>query len=363
MADLVIKDLYKRYNENEPPVVRGVSLDLEGGELVSFLGPSGCGKTTILRMIAGLLMPDQGSISIQGKEVANLPAYKRDIGMVFQNYALFPHMTVAENVAFGLKMRKQNGNRSEMKDQVAKALGMVNMSAFHERYPKQLSGGQQQRVALARALVLKPAVLLLDEPLSALDAKLRHETREEIRRLQQELGLATVFVTHDQEEAMAVSDKVVVLSHGIVQQYDEPQNIFERPVNEFVARFMGVPNVYPVVSEENGRYVTTDGLQVLADRILMGISAIGVRPERVQIVSGSATPEQTNKFQAVIKKRSYSGTMVKFELQMKNGSPIVSMIPSYTEAARLKEGENVFVYWAPSDTLLLLPEKKNEGEL
>jgi putative spermidine/putrescine transport system ATP-binding protein len=353
MADLVLNKLVKRYNHDDPPVVKGVSLSVRPGELVSFLGPSGCGKTTILRMIAGLILPEDGMISIKGKEVASLPSYKRDIGMVFQNYALFPHMTVKENVAFGMKMRKKNMSRQERNDEVNKVIKMVNLDGFEHRYPKQLSGGQQQRVALARALVLKPAVLLLDEPLSALDAKLRFETREEIRRLQQELGLATVFVTHDQEEAMAISDRVAVLSNGVVQQYDKPEIIFEQPKNEFVARFMGIPNVFKVTEVQNKKYITHEKLIIEGNSSNSLISAVAVRPERIRMNSNESLE---NNYSGTVVKRIYSGAMVKYSVKLHEGPILQLMIQSDTPEASINNGRIVTIHWKKEDTLLLEPE-------
>jgi iron(III) transport system ATP-binding protein len=225
----------------EVKAVQGVSIDIQPGELLTLLGPSGCGKTTILRMIAGFEMPTSGSILIGEKDVSRKTPDKRDIGMVFQNYALFPHLNVFNNVAYGLKLKKLP--RDEIHRRVSEVLKMVQMEDFAERVPSQMSGGQQQRVALVRALVMEPAVLLFDEPLSNLDAKLRVHMRDEIRRIQKAVGITTVYVTHDQAEAMAVSDKVAILKDGIVQQIDSPQNVYQHPSNEFVANFIGKANI------------------------------------------------------------------------------------------------------------------------
>ena len=214
MANVSLINLKKQFDKSV--AVADFSLEIEDGELVTFLGPSGCGKTTTLRMIAGFVAPTQGKVLIGGEDVTQVPPYKRNTGMVFQRYALFPHMTVSENIAFGLEMHKVP--RAELEQRVKAALDMVQMTGFKDRYPRQLSGGQQQRVAIARALAIQPKVFLLDEPLSNLDAKLRQEVREEIRSLQQALGLTTVFVTHDQEEALAICDRMVIMHEGIVQQ-------------------------------------------------------------------------------------------------------------------------------------------------
>ncbi len=227
MASLTLDGLTKRYGDNA--VVKSVSLDVRDGEFLVLLGPSGCGKTTTLRMIAGFVPPSGGSIRIGEKDITTLPPWKRNAGLVFQSYALFPHMTVNENVAFGLDMRKVD--KAERDPRVAEALRLVRLEGFGERYPRQLSGGQQQRVALARALVIRPDVLLLDEPLSNLDAKLRLEVRLEIRALQQQLGLTTVMVTHDQEEALTMADRLVVMSDGKVRQVGTQSDLYERPAD------------------------------------------------------------------------------------------------------------------------------------
>ena len=239
MPYLEISDLTVSYEKNKPTLER-FSLDVEQGELVSLLGPSGCGKTTTLRSIAGFIQPDAGQIVINGRDYTYLAPNKRDIGLVFQSYALFPHLTVFHNVAFGLRMRRIP--KKEAHSRVAKALKMVGLEAFADRRPAQLSGGQQQRVALARATVIEPQVLLLDEPLSNLDARLRVDMRQEIRRLQQQLGITTLYVTHDQVEAMSISDRVVVMNQGEIEQVGAPETIFAAPETAFVADFMGFDN-------------------------------------------------------------------------------------------------------------------------
>ncbi|MCY3834721.1 MAG: ABC transporter ATP-binding protein [Chloroflexi bacterium] len=239
MPYLEIHDLTVSYEKNQPTLER-FSLDVEQGELVSLLGPSGCGKTTTLRSIAGFIRPDAGQIVINGRDYTFLPPNQRDIGLVFQSYALFPHLTVFHNVAFGLRMRRIP--KEEVHSRVANALKMVGLEAFADRRPAQLSGGQQQRVALARATVIEPQVLLLDEPLSNLDARLRVDMRQEIRRAQQQLGITTLYVTHDQVEAMSISDRVVVMNQGDIEQVGTPESIFATPETAFVADFMGFDN-------------------------------------------------------------------------------------------------------------------------
>ena len=224
--------------------VHDFNLSAEQGEFVSFLGPSGCGKTTTLRMIAGFEIPTSGKISLSGNDLTTLPPNKRNVGMVFQSYALFPNMTVAENIGYGLKIAGKP--KGEIKQRVDEMLGLIHLESFGNRYPNQLSGGQQQRVALARALAIRPHVLLLDEPLSALDAKIRLELRHEIRRIQQQLGITTIYVTHDQEEALSLSDRVVVMSQGRIEQIGTPSQIYNFPESEFVAQFVGQINLLPV---------------------------------------------------------------------------------------------------------------------
>ncbi|MDP6053818.1 MAG: ABC transporter ATP-binding protein, partial [Candidatus Latescibacteria bacterium] len=250
MAQVTLNQLTKHFDDT--PVVKGISLTVEDGEFFSLLGPSGCGKTTILRMLAGFTFPTSGSIFFDDQDVSHIPPNKRNTGMVFQNYALFPHMTVFENVAFGLRTRKVP--RAERADRVAGTLKLVGLSGLEARPVPLLSGGQQQRVALARAVVIEPNLLLLDEPLSNLDAKLREETRDQIRDLQKQLGITTIYVTHDQEEALAVSDRIAVMDDGISQQLDTPDVIFRQPANRFVATFMGKMNLWEgTLADEDGQ--------------------------------------------------------------------------------------------------------------
>ncbi len=252
MAQVTLNRLTKHFDDT--PVVKGISLTVADGEFFSLLGPSGCGKTTILRMIAGFTFPTSGTVRFDDEDVTHLPANRRNTGMVFQNYALFPHMTVFENVAFGLRTRKVAG--PEMADRVAHALDLVGLTGLEKRPVPQLSGGQQQRVALARAVVIEPDLLLLDEPLSNLDAKLREETRDQIRALQTTLGITAIYVTHDQEEALAVSDRIAVMEEGVCRQLDRPDVIYRRPANRFVAAFMGNMNLWEgVLATDGGRPV------------------------------------------------------------------------------------------------------------
>ncbi|MBP1911028.1 ABC transporter ATP-binding protein [Thermococcus stetteri] len=255
-------------------------LEVKSGELMTLLGPSGCGKTTTLRIIAGLEKPDSGRVFFDGTDVTNLEPGKRNIGIVFQDYALFPHMKVFENVAFGLEMRKLP--REEIKRKVEWALELVGLGGFENRYPEQLSGGQQQRVALARALVIEPQVLLLDEPLSNLDAKIRERLRGEIRRIQKELGITTVYVTHDQEEAMAVSDRIAVMNSGRIEQIGTPLELYYHPKTEFVAKFLGLSNILELEAENGIARLGTLEFKTGRD----GKVRVFFRPENVLVKPG-----------------------------------------------------------------------------
>ncbi|MCA0998001.1 ABC transporter ATP-binding protein [Alloyangia pacifica] len=241
MSYLALDDLAKSFGDFN--AVRGTNLEIREGEFLSLLGPSGCGKTTTLQMIAGFLAPSRGRVMLQGRDLTRMEPHRRGLGMVFQSYALFPHMTVAENVAFGLEMRRVPA--AERSRRVAEVLEMVGLGAFGNRYPRQMSGGQQQRVALARAIVIRPPVLLLDEPLSNLDAKLREQMQGELLTIQRELGTTTVLVTHDQQEAMALSDRMVVMNHGVVEQVGAPEDLYGNPASDFVAQFLGRINLLP----------------------------------------------------------------------------------------------------------------------
>ncbi|AAL81874.1 putative sugar-binding transport ATP-binding protein [Pyrococcus furiosus DSM 3638] len=255
-------------------------LEAKPGEFLTLLGPSGCGKTTTLRIIAGFEKPDKGKIYFDDTVMNDVPPYERNIGIVFQDYALFPHMTVYDNISFGLKLRKLS--KEEIKRRVSWALELVGLKGFEDRYPEQLSGGQQQRVALARALVIEPQLLLLDEPLSNLDAKIRERLRGEIKRIQKELGITTIYVTHDQEEAMAISDRIAVMSVGKIEQVGNPLDLYYNPKNEFVARFLGLSNILEVNAEEGKAYVGNLCFEVKTE----GRVKIFFRPESVYIEEG-----------------------------------------------------------------------------
>ncbi len=284
-----LKDVWKEYGR--VVAVESLNLEIREGEFLSILGPSGCGKTTTLNLIAGFFPPTSGRIEIAGEDVTEKPAYLRGLGMVFQNYALFPHMTVFDNIAYGLRMRKVP--RLEIRGRVREALAMVHLEGYEARRPRQLSGGEQQRIALARALVYHPPVLLLDEPLAALDKKLRDEMRVELKEIQRRVGITTMFVTHDQQEALSLSDRVVVMSRGRVEQVGDPREIYDQPETRFVADFVGAVNVFPgrVASIDGGLRVALDGLgEIVVPRSDRAASfAAGdrvdlfVRPESVRL--------------------------------------------------------------------------------
>jgi putative spermidine/putrescine transport system ATP-binding protein len=279
LIDRVSKDLGGR------TIVSDMQLEVHAGELTCLLGPSGCGKTTTLRMIGGFLQPDAGAILIDGSDVSSLPPERRPTAMVFQNYALWPHMTVFKNVAFGLKLRKLP--KQEIRERVEAVLELVGLTHHIHSYPARISGGEQQRVALARALVLEPKVLLLDEPLSNLDAKLRVRVREDIREIQQRIGITTVFVTHDQDEALSISDRIAVMSGGKVEQYADPRTLYREPATHFVASFVGAMNFYRARLED-GAIALADGTRVPCEGVERngdGEFEVGVRPEDVEVTT------------------------------------------------------------------------------
>lgn len=317
MSYLELTHIQKSFGD--ATVVDDFNLSVDQGEFVSFLGPSGCGKTTTLRMIAGFELPTSGTITLLGKDLTVLPASKRNIGMVFQAYALFPNMTVAENIGYGLRVAGKP--KAEVKQRVAEMLSLIHMEEFEKRYPGQLSGGQQQRVALTRALAFHPQVLLLDEPLSALDAKIRVELRLEIRRIQQQLGITTIYVTHDQEEALSLSDRVVVMSHGKMEQVGVPSQIYNFPETEFVAQFVGQINMLPaeVIKPEEG--IVRVGRQLVRagqfDHLNGRAVRLAVRPEELN----PGFIEGANNLTGRVDSITYLGSIVRVRIDV-DGHPI-----------------------------------------
>jgi len=313
MTFLIIKNVSKTFGNAE--AVKDFNLVIEKGELVSFLGPSGCGKTTTLRMVAGFEIPTSGRIVINDDDVTDTPPNQRDVGMVFQSYALFPNMTVAGNIGFGLKIAKKSPE--EIKERVSEMLALINMPEYGNRYPHQLSGGQQQRVALARALALRPEVLLLDEPLSALDAKIRVNLRSEIRSIQQQLGITAVYVTHDQEEALSISDRVVVMNAGKMEQVGTPFEIYNFPQTAFVANFVGTLNTAEaeVLDSENGM-IKMEGIQLKIVDSLAGKGKgdkimVAIRPERINFASEE---KKENIMDAKVENITFLGSVVRILL-------------------------------------------------
>jgi len=313
-ASVEFRGVTKIYGRGKTPAVDNVSLHIEAGTLVTLLGPSGCGKTTTLRMIAGLELPTDGTILIGGKDVTRLPATDRDVSMVFQSYALFPHMTVMENVEYGLKFSGLSKARAAEKARAG--LELVGLTGFGDRLPSQLSGGQQQRVAVARALVLEPQVLLFDEPLSNLDAKLRRHVRGEIRDIQQKLGLTVVYVTHDQEEALAVSDRIVVMSNARIAQEGTPRDLYDWPANAFVADFVGEANLFDceIVSVDGGQASVRLGpvsLALPARELGPGSAKLAVRPDRLVLNAQGVA----NTLPGTVRKVTYVGRHLELAIE------------------------------------------------
>ncbi len=363
-AEVRIERLNKRFGDLI--AVRDVSLHIERGDFFTFLGPSGCGKTTLLRMIAGFTTPDDGDIYFDDQRVNDIPAWDRNVGMVFQSYALWPHMSVFDNIAFGLRERK--APKHLIREKVTAALKMVSLEGLEKRRPSQLSGGQQQRVALARTLVIEPRLLLLDEPLSNLDAKLRIQMRNELLRLQRELGITTIYVTHDQEEALAISTRIAVMSQGIVIQQGTPQEIYESPRSPTVADFVGVSNFLEgnVVQVEDD-YVRLD-LQNLPSLLISwrewlesppppGTALlINVRPESIQIeTETSEIASPSNRIPGTIVASVYLGSAVQYEVELPSGQCVRVNALNTRRTPLLPEGQSVLLSFSPQYAVLLQP--------
>lgn len=349
------QNVQKSYDGNTL-VVKGFNLDIKKGEFVTMLGPSGSGKTTCLMMLAGFESPTSGDIIIDGSEVNRIAPHKRNIGMMFQNYALFPHMTVAENLAYPLQIRKMS--KSVIEEKVRKALDMVELSDFENRRPRQLSGGQQQRVALARALVFEPSLVLMDEPLGALDKHLREQMQYEIKHIHQRTGVTVVYVTHDQTEALTMSDRIAVFNHGVVQQLDTPQTLYERPSNSFVANFIGETNsLFGELSRYNGDQcvVKVDGQEITSTAVTIAeVGAkvmISVRPERVFL-----NPEANqcdNVVSGKVEERIYHGDHIRLRVSALQQDDFILKVPNSETHAGLSEGEKVQLGWSSNDARAL----------
>lgn len=354
------KGIVKRFDD--VVAVEKTNLDIEEGTLVTLLGPSGCGKTTLLRMIAGLETPTEGDIFVKGKRINDTPIHKRNLGMIFQNYALFPHKSIFDNVAFGLKYR--NVPKEQIKQKVERALKMVRLPGVEKRYPSQLSGGQQQRIALARAIVIEPDVLLMDEPLSALDENLREEMRREVDNLQRELGVTTIFVTHDQREALSMSDKIVVMRDGKMQQEGGPEVVYNEPVNHFVADFLGHSNfIYGTVEDYNPEITTVK----LPDGTFFKVKSVKewkkgdpveivVRAQKLKLEGDESASKDGNHFQGKVKDRSYMGGEVSYFVELESGDML--HVISFVKRTPHKSGDKVNLFVEPHNCRLLEPEKK-----
>lgn len=362
MSELRLRELKKQYGSNV--IVENLDLTVHSGEMVSLLGPSGCGKTTTLRMVAGLLEPTSGSIHLAEKELTHLAPHKRNVGLVFQNYALFPHLTIFENVAFGL--RRLGTPKREISDRVMESLQSVQLEGLEQRMPSQLSGGQQQRVALARTLVLRPPLVLFDEPLSNLDAKLRQMLRIEIRQLQKRIGFTAIFVTHDQEEAMVLSDRIAVMNKGNIVQLDTPEKVYGRPNDSFVADFVGDSNLLAVqeIKAASGYLdVTLAGGQRIkaADFVTKTEKATAmIRPEAVRLYplhsrkDLQVDPQTQNQITGTVMYIHYTGSSYLIGLQVEGlEKTFLVKTPMHGEAnLSVREGENVLAVWQISSTLI-----------
>jgi iron(III) transport system ATP-binding protein len=336
-ADVTIRDVNLFYGDNH--VLKNVNLDIRAGEFFAFLGPSGCGKTTLLRLIAGFNRAQSGTVRVGGEDIGDLPPWKRDIGMVFQSYALWPHLNVAANVAFGLEERRRP--RDEINKRVADALDLVGMKTFSERMPSQLSGGQQQRVAVARTLAIAPKVLLLDEPLSNLDAQMRLQVRRELRELQRRLGLTTIFVTHDQEEANSICDRIAVMKDGIIQQVGDPMTVYEKPENLFVASFLGTANILEGKRENGGFQTGGISIPVSSNEDIPSGAKLVFRPQHVSVNESDA-----DGLPAQVKHVEFLGSMIRYELAF-GTSHVIAEAP-FTSGSKLREaGERVSIRLAP----------------
>jgi iron(III) transport system ATP-binding protein len=343
-AGVRIEQVDLSYGNNH--VLKSINLDIHPGEFFAFLGPSGCGKTTLLRLIAGFNRADRGRVLVADEDISDLPPWKRDIGMVFQSYALWPHMTVARNVAFGLEEKRVP--RAEIAPRVAAALQMVGLNGLEQRRPAQLSGGQQQRVALARTIAVEPKLLLLDEPLSNLDAKLRVQVRRELRELQQRLGLTTIFVTHDQEEANTVCDRIAVMNHGVIQQVGTPKELYEEPTNLFVANFLGTANILEgrLIGDGGSRLFEAAGglrLPVSAGHVIPEGARAVFRPQDAKIIPlGGMIPEGAAPVAGNIAWREFLGSGVRYGVQA-GDSEIMVDCPFYAGDALQEPGTAVTV--------------------
>jgi spermidine/putrescine transport system ATP-binding protein len=354
--DIHLEAVTKRFDD--VVAVDNLTLEVPRGSFFALLGPSGCGKTTTLRMIGGFEEPTEGTIFLGDRDVTGLPPYRRDVNTVFQSYALFPHLTIYENVAFGLRRRGVKGD--DLRSQVTKILELVQLAGYERRKPRQLSGGQQQRVALARALVNSPRVLLLDEPLGALDLKLRKEMQLFIKALQHDLGITFIHVTHDQEEAMTMADSIAVMNGGHIEQLGSPDELYERPATPFVARFLGVSNLLDGEAEGDGSVRLKDGtiLRAPASAGRKGPVAVGIRPEKIRLGAG-----QGNSLSGEVRESAYIGVSTQYIVATSHGPITVYVQNTDARSTGANPGDQVTVSWSPDATFVVDPEeeKRNDG--
>ena len=361
-GEVQLVELVKRFGEFT--AVDGINLTVAPGEFFSLLGPSGCGKTTTLRMIAGFERPTEGQVVLDGVNVAATPPHKRNVNTVFQNYALFPHLNVEKNVAFGLKY--QQASKQETAERVGRALELVRLEGYHKRRPNQLSGGQQQRVALARALILNPSVLLLDEPLGALDAKLRKALQIELKSIQEEVGITFVYVTHDQEEALTMSDRLAVMSNGRVEQIGPPEEVYEEPSTAYVADFLGVSNLMDATAHgttSGGCRVRLGEFELVAGKgepDAIGDVKLSIRPERVELVTAGTTGE--NMIPGMVERIVYVGSAMQVIVNLAPGEKIQVLVQNEGDDLPFRQGTAVAAH-VPPDALRVLPrgEISEEG--
>ena len=363
---VVLDQVVKRFGS--VVAVDRLTLEIRRGEFFSMLGPSGCGKTTTLRMIGGFEMPTEGVVRLDGQDVTDLPAYRRNVNTVFQSYGLFPHLNVYDNVAFGLRRKKVAAK--EVERRVNEALKLVSLAGYGKRRRSQLSGGQQQRVALARALVNRPQVLLLDEPLGALDLKLRKQMQLELKRIQKEVGITFVFVTHDQEEAMTISDRIAVMNNGKIEQLGPPEEVYERPATEFVAEFLGASNlldgVYRGIQDGLGLVELASGAKILipdtANRQIGEHVRVGVRPEKIHVLAAGAQPSPgQNVVGATLRSAVFAGVSFQYFFQTQEGREMSAFDRNASGGAVAKPGEAVRLAWAPEHTFVI-PVNRPEAE-
>jgi spermidine/putrescine transport system ATP-binding protein len=339
-----LKNINKSFGSNQ--VVKNLSLDIQDGEFVTLLGPSGCGKTTILRMLAGFETPDEGEIAFLGEDMLSIPANRRQVNTIFQSYALFPHLTVRENISFGLRMKKVP--REEIDERVNEMLELTKLESLANRKPSQLSGGQQQRVAIARGLMNRPKVLLLDEPLGALDLQLRKQMQLELKRLQRRLGTTYVYVTHDQEEALTMSDRIVVMNAGVIEQIEAPREIYHNPATPFVAQFLGESNLFEGIWESGGSCdsFTVEGTRLTIDKLEEAPAYLCVRPEYILLEADGTRGES---LKGVVEESTFLGQVNRVIVRLASGKKLAAL----EKTGSFQKGMQVFVHWEPGKACMI----------